>query len=199
MPIIDTVMRMYKEIPETVYFNRFLDVVIGKRFNSVEFNINGHRAKMYITGVLYDDTERKFYSLVEFYNHVTGETMEEHDETVFHHLFVSKSYNLNRILSAVTEDEVLDFCDQKYRSFCMFRDLKLRIKHYTGEKVPNSIELIEIMWNNRTHNVTINDVSCKSTNTNPYLAYQLLGAYESGMITDLYYINPRNKTCFPIC
>jgi hypothetical protein len=199
MPIINSVMRMYKEIPESVYFNRFLDVVIGKRFNSVDFNINGYRARMYITGVLYDDKGKKFFSLVEFYNHVTGENMEEHDETVFHHLFVTKSYNINRILNAVTEDEVLDFCDQKYRSFCMYRDLKMRIKHYTKKNVPENVDSIQVMWNNRSHDVTISNVTCKSGATNPFLAYQLMNAYESGSITDLYYIHPSTKKCHLIC
>ena len=64
--------------------------------------MNGGRA---LVGSLQDD--------------LSGKELKEGDPDVFHYIFVSRAYNLNRILSAVKEIDVLDFFDQKYRAFYM--------------------------------------------------------------------------------
>jgi hypothetical protein len=198
MPIIDSVMQIYTRCPETVYFIRFLDFVISKRFHSVEFNINDIRFKPHISGVIeHPTTGKKYYSLVQLYNDVTGNNLQEGDTTPFHYLFVSKAYNINRVLSAVKDIEVLEFFDQKYRAFCMYRDLKPRIKHYTGIKLGKDDNMITVRWNERNHYIQISSISC-DPHFNPYKAYELLTAYESGNIYGLEYFNPQNKTYIKI-
>lgn len=194
MTIIDSVLNIYTQCPETVYFIRFIDYVISKRFNSIEFNINGLRFKPHISGVIENPHNgKKYYSLVQLYNDVTGNNLNEGDTTVFHYLFVSKSYNLNRILSAVKEIDVLEFFDQKYRAFCMYRDLKNRILHYTGIHLKKEDNLLNVRWKGLKHNIQISSITC-DPHFNPYKAYELLSAYEYGNITGLEYYNPVNKS-----
>lgn len=194
MTIIDSVLKIYTQCNETVYFVRFLDYVISKRFNSVEFNINGLRFKPHISGVIENpENGKKYYSLVQLYNDITGNNFNEGDTTVFHHLFVSKSYNLNRVLSAVKEIDVLEFFDQKYRAFCMYRDLKKRILHYTGIRLGKEDNMLNVRWNRLKHYIQISSITC-DPHFNPYKAYELLTAYESGGICSLEYYNTTTKS-----
>lgn len=194
MPIIDSVIKMYKECAETVYFIRFLDFIISKKFNSVEFNFNNIRFKPLISGVIEDPhTGKKYFSLVQIYNELSGKELKEGDPDVFHYFFVSKAYNLNRILSAVKETDVLDFFDQKYRAFYMYRDLKFRILHYTGIRLGRDDSVLTVRWNGMKHEVQISSITC-DTHFNTYKAYELLTAYESGNISGLEYYNPATKS-----
>jgi hypothetical protein len=194
MPIIDSVMKMYTECVETVYFIRFLDFIISKKFNSVEFNFNNTRFKPLISGVIeHPHTGKKYYSLVQLYNDLTGKELKEGDPDVFHYFFVSKAYNLNRILCSVKEIDVLEFFDQKYRAFYMYRDLKLRILHYTGIRLGRDDAVINVQWNGMKHELQISSITC-TPHFNPYKAYELLTAYESGNIKGLEYYNPQDKS-----
>jgi hypothetical protein len=182
MPLHDYIKQIYKEVNDPQYIIRFLDYLIGKTNRRTTFTVKGHSVEPLITGVLQDTkTKERYYSLAQFYNNVTGANVGETDTTIFKNINVTSGYTLWRIVCTMTEKDILEFFDQKYRSFLMYRDARKRIKYYTSVDTNDKVTL---MWGDEEFVLSHTKLECPKS---PQRVYEMLEAYEDGFIEGLYY------------
>jgi hypothetical protein len=197
------IIQVFKGCFESVYFIRFIDYIITKRFgNKYYFDIKGHKASALISGILEDnETKEKYYSFAEFYNSITGASISKYDEEIFHHIYFQQKYNLHRLLCILKDDDIINFTDKKYRVFCMFRDLRDRLKHYQDLDGFNNLRKKEIIsWNNIKFSISLTMIKeCDNKDTDDNSSCDLLlEVYETGVVTDLYYMVPDTKEFYKI-
>jgi hypothetical protein len=182
MPLHDYIKQIYKEVNDPQYIVRFLDYLISRTNRRTQFTVKGQTAEPLISGVIEDiKTKERFYSLAQFYNKVTGTNVGESDTTVFKNIYVTSNYSVWRILCNMKESDILEFFDQKYRSFLLYRDVRRRIKFYHSISTNDAIIL---RWGDEEIVAEHTKLSCKS---NPMCIYNLLESYEEGFIEGLYY------------
>lgn len=185
-----TILKVFKEAYDSFYFIRFMDHIVSKRCKGpYYFDVKAHQCKPLISGVLEDiKTGDKYNTFADFYNKVTGSDIGIYDEVIFHHIYYKPHYNLHRLISMLKDEDLLNFTDEKYRIFTMVRDLRERVKHYTGFDM-NSHGFEKFLWKNDIYTISINEIrDINGRKTAKCLEF--LEEYESGEITDLYY----NKT-----
>lgn len=182
MPLHDYTKRIYEDVADPQYIVRFLDYLISKRYKRVVFAVNGYTVVPLITGVLEDPKSKKrYYSIADFYNSVTGSNMRQTDISILSKIFVTQDYSVMRIICNYGEVEVLGFIDKKYRSFLMYRDILKRIEYYVMIRVDGAIKL---HWADNDFEIGSVYVTCKE---DPKLENDLLAAHEGGFIEGLYY------------
>ena len=200
-----TIMKVFKDAHDPFYFVRFLDHIIFNRFNpNYYFDIKGRQCKPLISGVLEDkDTKKKYNSFTEFYNEVMDESMSVTDETVFHHIYFKPAYNLHRLLSILKDEDLMNFTDEKYRIFTMLRDLRDRVKHYTGLIIQlgnSSRAAVDLFkWRGENYSISLNDIREENKGYRTPKCLEFLKAYEAGDIQDLYYNKPGTRDFYKIC
>lgn len=182
MPLHDYVKKIYENVADPQYIVRFLDYLISKRYKRVVFAINGYTVVPLITGVLEDpNSKKRYYSIVDFYNTVTGSNARQTDINILSKIFVTQDYSVMRIICNYGEAEILGFIDKKYRSFLMYRDILNRIDNYVMIKVEGTIKLF---WADNEFEISSVYIACKE---NHKLDNDLLAAHEGGFIEGLYY------------
>lgn len=200
-----TIMKVFKDAHDPFYFVRFLDNIIFNRFNpNYYFDIKGHKCKPLISGVLQvKESGKKYNSLTEFYNDITEESMSITDETTFHHIYFKPTYNLHRLLSMLKDEDLMNFTDEKYRIFSMLRDLRERVKHYTGFIIElgnvNKASVETFKWCGDNYSISINDIREEKRGHRTPKSMKFLEAYEAGDIQDLYYNKPGTREFYKIC
>ena len=195
MPLHDYTKRIYETAGDSAYIVRFLDYLICKRYRRTTFTINGTTTEPLITGVLENvKTKERYNSLAHFYNTVTGSKEKEKDVSLLSKINVTKEYTVMRIICNIPEEYIIEFFDQKYRSFLMYRDVRKRIKDYVpidakqGEPLVNSE--VTLVWDNSEYKLSHTTITCNDI-TNPYRCYKLLEGYEDGFVEGLYYCSPK--------
>lgn len=182
MPLHDYIKTIYEDMIDTNYVTRFLSYLINIRYNRVTFSVNGITSEPLITGVLEESkTKRRFNSIAEFYTYASGVKVKQTDLSVLSKVFVTREYSVMRIICNAKEADILNFFDQKYRAFLMYRDVRKRIKLYADISTNNSVNLI---WDSNEFELSHGRIICKD---NPKKEYKLLEAYESSFIEGLYF------------
>jgi hypothetical protein len=182
MPLHDYIRQIYQEAGDSAYIVRFLYFVIGKHIKRVEFLAGGHKAEPLITGVLENvKTKERYYSLADFYTKATGNPISMTDISIFKKVNVTQSYSVWRMVCNVKEHQILEFFDQKYRAFLMYRDIRSRVRAYANFDTEKEIKLLH-----NEYEFTLNHTSlyCKD---DPQKSLALLEEYEDGTVTELYY------------
>jgi hypothetical protein len=188
MPLHDYITQVYKEVNDPSYIIRFIDYLVSSTKRRVIFTVNERTVTPLITGVLEDiKTKERFYSLAQFYNSTNGSNIGDTDTLILKRVNVSKSYTLWRLLCSISEKTILEFFDQKYRSFLLYRDVRRRIKLYTSISTNN---VINLRWNDEEFVVNHTKLECKK---HPFKIYDILEAYEDGYIRDLYYCKDKSQ------
>ena len=184
MPLHDYTKHIYESATDSAYIIRFLDYLIGRHFKRTTFTVNGVTAEPLITGVLENvKTKERYHSLAEFYTTVTRSTIKDNDVSLLTKINISKECSVMRIICNVKEDYILEFFDQKYRAFLMYRNIRKRIRQYTSNDMSSEVKLF---WDGNEYYLSHTKIECDDT-TNPYSCYKLLEAYEDGCIEGLYY------------
>lgn len=190
MPIHDYIKKVFEEVPDSSYIIRFMDYLISKHFKRTTFIVQGVLAEPMITGVIKNlKTKERYYSLAQFYTKVTGKYIEETNLELLKLINITNNYSLWRFICGISEEEILEFFDQKYRSFLIFRDVRKRVKFYTSIDTNSDIHLF---WNDKEYILNYTKIECKDK-SNPYLHYEFMEAYEEGFIKDLYYSKDNTK------
>jgi hypothetical protein len=184
MPLHDYTKHIYESATDSAYIIRFLDYLIGRHFKRTTFTVNGVTAEPLITGVLENvKTKERYHSLAEFYTTVTKSTIKDNDVSLLAKINITKECSVMRIICNVKEDYILEFFDQKYRAFLMYRNIRKRIRQYTSNDMSSEVKLF---WDGNEYYLSHTKIECDDT-TNPYSCYKLLEAYEDGCIEGLYY------------
>jgi hypothetical protein len=190
MPLHAFIKKMYEGSLDPLYFIRFLDYLIYKRVGPYCLTIDKTSVDIMITGVLVDtEKKREYFSLHTFYKDVTGKEVQFDDMTVLKEILVKPDYSIWRLICMVKEQEIIEFFDQKYGIFLMFRDLRKKIK----EKMKiDIVSKIVIHWNGKEFNIKKSTIA---TDDPHYVACvcNLLENYHSGKICGLYYVLPNNE------
>jgi len=190
MPLHNYTKNIYESVTDSAYIIRFLDYLIGKHFKRTTFTVNGIIAEPLITGVLENvKTKERYHSLAEFYNTVTRSTIKDNDISLLTKINITKDCSVMRIICNVKEDYILDFFDQKYRTFLIYRDIRKRIRQYTSNDMSSEVKLF---WDGTEYDLSRTKIACNDT-SNPYSCYKLLEAYEDGVIEGLYYCEENEK------
>jgi hypothetical protein len=190
MPLHDYIKQIYEDTVDSAYIIRFLDYLIQKRYRRTTFVVNDVIAIPLITGILENvKTKERYYSLAEFYLNVTGQKINETDISLLTKINITMEYSVMRIICNNTEDDILGFFDQKYRTFLMYRDVKKRIMQYTSINIHGHIDLF---WNDNEYNLN-HIVLISKNNFNTYKCYELLETYEDGPIQGLYYCGKEGR------
>ena len=187
MPLSPTLTKIFQEVKDPSYIIRLLDYIVNSRYERTEFIIGEHKAVPLITGVLKNTkTNQHYYSLAQFYNSVTNNDVKENDFEILGLIHVTRKYSLLRILCTITEDTILRFFDQKYRSFLLYRRIGKMIQEL-GLTYPEGV--ISVSWNECDYELHPNRVICNK-NTK---AFELLQTFESGKLSGVYYLYNKDK------
>lgn len=189
MPLHEIIKRIYQEVDDSLYIIRFLNYLINTQYTKkVSFTANNITVNPLITGLLVENkTKKSFRSIVEFYNYATGSKLNKVDINILSKIYLKYECSIMRIICNVKENDILNFFDQKYRSFLMYRDVKKNIKNLVLNENNDSLKLI---WNDTNFKLICNNLIC---NENPLLAYKLLEEYEDKTISALYYCDNEMK------
>jgi len=190
MPLHDYTKKIYESVTDSAYIIRFLDYLIGKHFRRTTFTIKGIVAEPLITGVLENvKTKERYNSLAEFHNTVTGSSIKDNDISLLAKINITKECSVMRIICNIKEDYILDFFDQKYRTFLMYRDIRKRIRQYTSNDMSSEVKLF---WDGTEYDLSHTKIACNDT-SNPYSCYKLLEVYEDGIVEGLYYCGENSR------
>lgn len=187
------ILRLYKECNDSLYFIRFLDYVISSRYPRVNFTLSGVKAEPLITGeIVVKNTKKHYNSLEAFYRGVIGKP-HTIDEVLFNKICGTDGKSLWSILETVTEDELVNFVDQKYRSFLVYKDLEVRIKPTNDEGyVPKKII---IKWESARFHISksgIENDPHSDVYIRPMERFEFLTAFEDGTIGEnLWFYDPK--------
>lgn len=178
MPFHEYVKQIYQEVNDQLYIIRFLTYLINTRHKKVLFTVNGITVEPLINGILEDKKSKKqFYSIVEFYNYAYDTNFRKSDINILSKVFVIPEYSIMRIICNVTESYILNFFDQKYRAFLMYRNIQEHLKN-------NLLNSIGLHWNNYDFVLNSTELLCQDAT----VALNLLELFEDGEIKDLYSI-----------
>lgn len=196
MPLHRYIEEIYR-ISDPLYFIRFIDYLLTdkkKRFGC-KFSINRITAKVLISGILQNiKTGELYYSLNDLYNKAFNENKIVKDVEIFNKIKITDDYTLMRILCSITEDDILDFYDQKYRALLIHRDIKKQITDKTG--IYNIDKNITIEWCDKTYIISVVRINCEDSSSNN--SYDFMEEYEKGCIDELYYIDKNTDTRYLI-
>lgn len=184
MPYHEYIIKMYKECDD-LYFQRFIDYIISTHNLKSDIFIKGENydfVKILITGIIKEMTQNiKYNSLYEYYNSKKNTRYQKGDLEIFRHIWITKQYNLKRLLCNVKESEILHFFDQKYRTYLLYNYLIKEIYNMYGHNIVSNIPII---WNNIEFNIYKNTILYEDKMGKPYFDIMLLEEYESGNIQD---------------
>jgi hypothetical protein len=187
MPLSPILTKIFQEVKDPSYIIRLLDHLVTTRYDRTEFIIGSQKAIPLITGVLRNTkTNEHYYSLAQFYNSVTDNDVKENNFEILNLIHVTKKYSLLRILCTLTEDTILGFFDQKYRSFLLYKSIG-KIIQDLGLTYPEGV--ISISWNECEYELHPNRVICEKNKK----VFELLQAFEDGKLGGLYYLYSKDK------
>jgi hypothetical protein len=193
MSVYDYIKQLYDEVKDPAYIIRLIDYLISKQFKQTTFTIGNQVAIPLISGVLKNVKTNKYYtSFTHFYNLVNNTNINEGNMDIFKDIYLTKKCTLQMALYNLNTLTVLDFFDQKYRSFLLFKDIQYLISNKLSINLDNNIK---IYWKGDEYCINSYSVICK-TDSNSYKFYDILEAAENGAITGLYYCAiDGNKFC----
>ena len=195
MPLHESIQDIYQHTSDPLYIIRLFDYLISKKHNRTTFILNDVTVQPMLTGILENPTSKeRYYSISEFYYAITGKPVAINDISILKEIIVIPGHSVCRVLSSFKEDDIIGFFDQKYRTLLLHRDLKKRIKHYTGAE-PSSSH-IKLFWDNNEYQINIRHIQCNDA-VNPYTYLDFLDSYEDGVCTGLVYCD-NNGAHFPI-
>lgn len=172
MPLHKAIKQLYMDENNTLYFNRFLEYILTKRYKKMFLNVFDRSISFLVTGELVENNTGKTYnSLNELYESVSGTVDKYNKIEILKRLYIFKNYSIWRILCGVGESDIIEFFDIKYRSYLMYHDLVRRT---------NSSESthIHLFFYNARCDLTIDGLTSSKLNT--YKLWHLLYAYETG-------------------
>jgi hypothetical protein len=187
MPLSPILTKIFQEVKDPSYIIRLLDYLVNTRYDRTEFIIDGNKAVPLITGMLRNTkTNQHYYSLAQFYNSVTNNDVKENNFEMLNLIHVTRKYSLLRILCSLTEDIILGFFDQKYRSFILYRSVGKMIQELDHTYIEGTIY---VSWNEYDYELHPNKIICEKNKK----VFELLQAFEGGKLSDLYYIYSKDK------
>jgi hypothetical protein len=176
------ILKLYKECDDELYFIRFLDYVISSRYPRVKFILNGVVAEPMISGAIrVNETRKEYYSIDEFYQSAGEKRDCIRGDRVLRELCVTDGATLWSVLEKVDEAELLNFVDQKYRAFLVYKDLESRIAPCSDDGYMPRRVLIK--WESVRFYLTrssIEDYTHTDIPIGPYEKFRFLSAYEEG-------------------
>lgn len=197
-------LKIYKEFDDPLYIIRFIDYKINQRHpKRTVFMANGSTVKCLISGVLKElKTEKLYNSLAEWFNDTLPDNMSvwypEGNEELLEKIYHKEDATLYDLFCKVTDSDILYFTDKKYRVFSMYNDLRKRVEYYLGIEAFKDNEYEVISWNR--YKFIINTSSLKKyDSTGTHTFNDLLDAYESGNIKNLYYYWKDKNELHKIC
>lgn len=176
------ILKLFEECDDSLYLVRFLNYIIGSQYPRVKFSANGIVAEPLISGsIRIPRTNREFGSLNEFYEAATSGKKVDNSEQLLKNMYGTDEETLWSILGKVTEDEIINFVDQKYRAFLVYKDLEKRIEP-TNDKgyVPKRLL---IKWESMRFYISrsgIEDYLHTDVIVGPLEKFKFLSAYENG-------------------
>ena len=176
------ILKLFEECEDALYLIRFLDYVICSRYPRVKFHLNGIVAEPLMSGALRSiKMNKEFGSLSEFYEVVTGCKKAPTAEQLLKSIKGTDGATLWSVLERVNEAEIVNFVDQKYRSFLVYKDLEERIAP-TNDRgyVPKRLL---IKWESTRFYITrsgIEDYHHTEMPIDPLEKFRFLSAYEEG-------------------
>lgn len=187
MPLSPILTKVFQEVKDPSYIIRLLDYLVNSRYDRTEFIIGSQKAIPLITGVLKNTkTNEHYYSLAQFYNSVTSNDVKENDFEILNSIHVTKKYSLLRVICSFTDDLILGFFDQKFRSFLLYRSLGKMIQELG---LTYSEGVISISWKDQEYELHPNRVICDKNKK----VFELLQAFEGGKLGDLYYVQSKDN------
>lgn len=172
MPLHNAIKQLYMDENYTLYFNRFLEYILTKRYKKIFLYAFDRSISFLVTGELVENNTGNIYtSLTELYETVSG-TVDKYDKIeILKRLYIFKNCSVWRILCSLSESDIIEFFDIKYRSYLMYHDLVRR----TNSSESSHIHLF--FYNTRC-DLTIDGLT--SSELNIYKLWHLLYAYETG-------------------
>jgi hypothetical protein len=174
------ILKLYRECDDTHYFIRFLDYVISSRYPRVKITLNDIVTEPTISGVIRVVKNKMEYdSLDAFYKAVSGYD-EGRSDRVLKEICTTDGATLWSVLEQVKDTELLNFVDQKYRAFLVYKDLESRIAPCSDEGyVPRRLQ---IKWDSVRFYLTrssIEDYTHTDIQVGSYEKFRFLSAYEN--------------------
>lgn len=174
------ILKLFEECEDAAYLIRFLDYIMSSRYPRVKFSINDIVAEPLISGsIRIIQTNREVDSLGEFYEVANSGKKAESCEQLLKSVRGTDESNIWSVLKKVNEDEIINFVDQKYRAFMVYKDLERRIAP-TNDKgyVPRRLL---IKWESMRFYISrsgIEDYLHTETLVEPLEKFRFLSAYE---------------------
>jgi hypothetical protein len=180
------ILKLFEECKDAAYLVRFLDYIMSSRYPRVKFSLNGLVAEPLISGsIRITQTNKEVSSLGEFYEVATNNTKVEDLERVLKNVCGTDGDTLWMILGRVNEDEIVNFVDQKYRAFLVYKDLEGRIAPTTNSGyVPKRLL---IKWESMRFYISrsgIEDYLHTDVIVGPIEKFRFLSAYEASECGD---------------
>ncbi len=187
MPLSPILTKIFQEVKDPSYIIRLLDYLVNSRYDRTEFIIGSQKAIPLITGVLRNTkTNEHYYSLSQFYNSVTSNDVKENDFEILNSIHVTKKYSLLRVICSMTDDVILGFFDQKFRSFLLYRSIGKMIQEL-GLTYPEGT--ISVSWKDQEYELHPNRVICEKNKK----VFELLQAFEGRKLEGLYYLYNKDE------
>jgi hypothetical protein len=183
------ILKLFEECDDTLYLIRFLDYVICKRYPRVKFSLNGLVAEPLMSGTIcVKNTNKEFSSLREFYEAGMGGKKAENVTQLLKSICVTDGATLWATLERVSEDEIINFVDQKYRAFLVYKDLESRIAPTNDKRyVPKRLL---IKWESMRFYISragIEDYLHTDVPAGPFEKFRFLSAYEESRCENLWF------------
>jgi hypothetical protein len=181
MPLHEYIQKIYCEVKDPSYIIRFMTFIIKKRCHTIKFTINNTTVIPLINGLLEDiNSKEQYYSFAQFYNKVKKESVDETDMKVFKYISLGPKISIWRIICHIKEEEILEFFDQTYRSYILYKDFKRR----NYRNLEDDSEVIDLLWDGDKFELRYDSIICEN---NKEKVWKLLEQYENSIIKNLYY------------
>jgi hypothetical protein len=183
------ILKLFEECTDALYLVRFLDYVICSRYPRVKFSINGIVVEPLMSGTIRNiKTNREFGSLNAYYESSNDSKKASSAEQLLKGIKGTDGVSLWSILEKVSEAEIINFVDQKYRAFLVYKDLEKRIlptndRYYVPKK-------LLIKWESMQFYISrsgIEDYLHSDIPADPLEKFKFLSAYESGITDNLWF------------
>lgn len=160
---------------DVAYFQRMLDFFLQSRFESVHLWIAEKRREpvfLSTEGAIVHcvDHTRRWKTLTEWYNTITDQAFTVGDPAIFDHIHITRRVTVQNILSTITQKEVDEFVDMKYRSSQVYHWILRRLK--ARQMTCTDTKVFQIQWGSRVYEVEKNKTSTEGGySVGPFLDY----------------------------
>jgi hypothetical protein len=127
-------------------------------------------------------------TIPQFMNDFNNGFVNEETEDLLKKTQINTSYKIIDLINKATEEDILNFIDQKYRTLLIYRD----IRNFVESTQINKIEkkYFTLLWNNELYTIGRSKIVLSNNEEDLYSINKFLTEYEDKIIDNLYvYIN----------